>query len=200
MRWTLHWSPTSPYVRKVMVAAHELGLANRFDLVPATPETVVANVAADNPLGQVPTLVLPDGRVIYDSLVIVDFLDAEAGGALVPRAGPERWRVLTLHALAQGLIDAAIRRVGELRRVPGEISRGLLEMKRAEVGRALDRLERIPLDAAAVNVATIAIGVALGYLDLRFPGEPWRPGRPALTEFQHRFSARPSMAATIPRG
>jgi len=200
MRWTLHWSSTSPYVRKVMVAAHELGLADRFVLVPATPETVVANVAADNPLGQVPTLVLADGRVIYDSLVIVDFLDAEAGGALVPRAGPERWRVLTLHALAQGLIDAAIRRVGELRRVPAEISRGLLEMKRAEVDRVLDRLERMPLDPAEVNIATIAIGVALGYLDLRFPAEPWRPGHPALTEFYNRFSARPSMAATIPRG
>lgn len=200
MRWTLHWSPTSPYVRKVMVAAHELGLADRFDLVRATPETVVANVAADNPLGQVPTLVLPDGRVIYDSLVIVEFLDAEAGGALVPLAGPERWRVLTLHALAQGLIDAAIRRVGELRRVPAEISRGLLEMKRAEVDRVLDRLERMPLDPAQVNVATIAIGVALGYLDLRFPAEPWRPGHPALSDFHQRFSERPSMAATIPPG
>jgi len=198
MRLKLHWAPTSPYVRKVMVAAHELGLADRFDLVPTTPERVVADVGSVNPLGQIPTLVLPDGSAIFDSLVIVEYLDDLAGGTLVPRAGPERWPVLTLHALGHGVIDAANRRVNELRRPAAEISQRLLELKRAEIGRALDRLERTPLDAARVDVAAIAIAVALGYLDYRFPGEAWRHGRAALAEWYRRFSDRPSMRATIP--
>jgi glutathione S-transferase len=198
VRFKLHWAPTSPYVRKVMVAAHELGLGDRFDLVRTTPENVVADVAADNPLGQIPTLVLPDGTAIYDSLVIVEYLDDLAGGALVPPAGPLRWSALTLHALGHGVIDAANRRVNELRRPAAEISARLLAMKHAEIGRALDRLDRTPLDAARVDVATIAIAVALGYLDYRFPEEAWRPGRAALADWFRRFSNRPSMRATMP--
>lgn len=200
MRMKLHWAPTSPYVRKVTVAAHELGLADRFDLVRTTPENVVADVAADNPLGQIPTLVLADGTVLFDSFVIVEYLDNLAGGALVPPAGPERWRTLTLHALGHGVIDAANRRVNELRRPAGEISLRQLEMKWAEIGRALDRLERTPLDADRPDVASIAIACALGYLDFRFPDEAWRPGRPALAGWYRRFSGRPSMLATNPPG
>src|SRR5690242_20251590 len=122
MRFRLHWSPTSPYVRKVMVAAHELGLADRIDLVPTRVETVVADVAADNPLGRVPALVLPDGTTLFDSLVIAEFLHETGGGTLFPRPGPERWRTLTLHALAQGIIDAAIAIVAERRRPGAERS------------------------------------------------------------------------------
>jgi glutathione S-transferase len=187
-------------VRKVMVAAHELGLADRFDCVGTTPERVVADVGGANPLGQVPTLVLPDGATVYDSAVIVDYLDELAGGSLVPRAGPDRIRVLTLHALGQGLIDAAIRHVQEVRRAPAEVSRRFLDAKRAEIGRALDQLEKTPLDATRANIATIAIAVGLSYIDFRMPDEAWRSGRPALTEFYRRFAARPSMAATTPRG
>lgn len=200
MRWKLHASPTSPYVRKVMVAAHELGLADRFERFSTTPDRVVADVAGDNPLGQVPTLVLPDGTTIYDSTVIVDYLDELAGGSLVPRTGPGRIRVLTLHALAHGMIDAAIRHVQEIRRPPAEVSRRLLDMKRAEIGRALDRLDKAILDPTRADIATITIAVALGYVEFRMPDENWRPGRAALTEFYRRFAERPSMAATIPRG
>lgn len=199
-RWKLHWSPTSPYVRKVMVAAHELGLADHFERFSTTPEKVVADVGPDNPLGQVPTLVLPDGTAIYDSVVIVDYLDELTGGSLVPRSGPDRIRILTLHALGNGVIDAAIRHVQEIRRPPAEVSRRFLDMKRAEIGRGLDRLDKTPLDPNRVNIATIAIAVGLGYVDFRIADEDWRAGRPALTEFYRRFAARPSMAATIPHG
>lgn len=197
MGWKLHWSPTSPYVRKVMVAAHELGLADRFDLVATRPETVVADVSGDNPLGRIPALVLPDGAILFDSLVIAEFLDDTAGGALFPPRGAARWRTLTQHALAQGVIDAAIAIVAELRRPENERSPGFVAARHAEIARALDAAERAP-PADAVDIGTIAMAVGLGYLDFRHPGRPWRPGRPRLARWYEAFAARPSMGATKP--
>ena len=107
----LHWSPRSPFVRKVMVAAHELGLADRIDRV----RTVVrmtqpnADLLPDNPLSKIPTLVLADGTVLIDSVVICEYLDALAGGGkLFPPSGPERWTALARHALGNGLLDILI--------------------------------------------------------------------------------------------
>jgi len=197
MRWTLHWSPTSPYVRKVMAAAHELGLADRFDLVPTRPETVVADVAADNPLGRVPALMLPDGTTIFDSLVIAEFLNETAGGALFPPRGPERWRTLTLHALGQGVIDAAIAIVAEGRRPAAERSAAWTAARQAEIGRALDAAERAPPGAGA-DIGTLTLAVALGYLDFRQPERAWRPGRPGLARWYEAFAQRPAMQATKP--
>ncbi len=193
----LHWSPTSPYVRKVMVAAHELGLADRFDLVATRPETVVADVSGDNPLGRVPALVLPDGTTLFDSLVIAEFLNETAGGALFPAPGPARWRTLTLHALGQGVIDAAIALVGERRRPESERSPAFVAARHAEIDRALDAAERTPHSAAA-DIGTIALAVGLGYLDFRHPERAWRPGRPRLARWYETFAARPSMVATRP--
>jgi len=197
MRWKLHWSPTSPYVRKVMVAAHELGLAGRLDLVPTRVETVVADVAGDNPLGRIPALVLPDGTTLFDSLVIAEFFDDSGGGALFPRSGPARWRTLTLHALGHGAIDATIAIVGERRRPTAERSATFLAARQAEIGRALDALEREPL-AAAPDIATITVAVALGYLEFRLPEHRWREGRPRLAQWYGAFANRPSMEATRP--
>jgi glutathione S-transferase len=197
MRYRLHWSPTSPYVRKVMVAAHELGLADRFDLVPTRPDTVVADVAADNPLGRVPALVLPDGTTLFDSVVIVEFLDHAAGGRLFPPAGPHRWQSLTLHALGQGVIDAAIAIVAEGRRAAAERSPSFLDARREEIGRGLDALEKAPPSDAA-DIGTIAVGVGLGYIDFRLPDLPWRRSRPGLARWFEAFEARPSMQATRP--
>jgi glutathione S-transferase len=197
MRWKLHWSPTSPYVRKVMVAAHELGLAERFDLVATWPETVVADVAADNPLGRVPALVLPDGTTLFDSLVIAEFLNETAGGALFPRPGAARWQALTLHALGHGVIDAMIAIVGEGRRPQAERSPAFVAARHAEIGRALDAVERTP-PAHLADIGTIALAAGLGYLDFRQPERAWRPGRPRLSAWYEGFAARPSMRATRP--
>jgi len=197
MRWKLHWSPTSPYVRKVMVVAHELGLADRFDLVPTRPETVVADVSADNPLGRVPALVLPDGTTMFDSLVIAEFLDETGGGSFFPRAGPERWRVLTLHALGHGVIDAAIAIVGERRRAEAERSPAFVAARYAEIARALDAAELRP-PAQAADIGAIALAVSLGYLDFRLPERPWRDGRPRLAAWYEAFAKRTSMQATRP--
>jgi glutathione S-transferase len=197
MRWKLHWSATSPYVRKVMVAAHELGLADRFELVPTRPETVVADVAGDNPLGRIPALVLPDGTTLFDSLVIAEYLDETAGGALFPRAGRDRWRVLTRHALGQGIIDAAIAIVAERRRPPGDRSPGWVAAREAEIGRAFDALERQRLSTAP-DIGAITVAVGLGYVDFRLPMNGWRQRRPQLAQWFAAFGGRPSMTATQP--
>lgn len=198
MRLKLYWSPVSPYVRKAMIAAHELGVADRLETIATTPESIVADVAADNPLCQIPTLVLADGSQIYDSLAIIDYLNAEAGGTLIPARGAERWSALTRHALGQGLIDAANRRRTEERRPAGEQSPDALAKLRATVERALDALERSP-PPDAPDIGGIAAAAGLGYLDLRFPAEPWRPGRPRLAAWFEVFGRRPSMVATAPR-
>jgi glutathione S-transferase len=197
MRWTLHWAPTSPYVRKVMVAAHELGLADRLDLVLARRETIVADVGAVNPLARIPALVLPDGTVLFDSLVIAEFLNDQAGGALFPRTGAARWRTLTLHALGHGVIDAGIAIVSELRRPETERSPAFIDARYAEFGRALDEAER-QLPPADADIGTIALAAGLGYLDFRLPEHDWRGGRPRLTRWFDEFSRRPSMVATRP--
>jgi len=197
MRFRLHWSPTSPYVRKVMVAAHDLGLADRIDLVPTRVETVVADVAADNPLGRVPALVLPDGTTLFDSLVIAEFLNETGGGSLFPRPGPERWRTLTLHALAQGTIDAAIAIVAERRRPGAERSPAFVAARQAEIGRALDALER-NIPASTPDIGTITVAAGLGYVDFRLPDDAWRSSRPRLAAWFAAFAQRPSMAATKP--
>ena len=197
MRFRLHWSPTSPYVRKVMVAAHELGLADRIDLVPTRVETVVADVAADNPLGRVPALVLPDGTTLFDSMVIAEFLNETGSGSLFPRPGPERWRTLTLHALGQGIIDAAIAIVAERRRPEVERSPAFVAARQAEIGRALDALER-QIPASTADIGTITAAVGLGYVDFRLPDYAWRSSRPRLAAWFAAFAQRPSMAATKP--
>lgn len=195
----LYHHPDSPYVRKAMVAAHECGLAGRLELVPTTPETVVADVRGDNPLAQIPTLILDDGTRLFDSFVIAEYFDSIAPAGLFPPPGPARWAALTRHALGHGIIDAAIARRHEARRPEYERSPAFDAKRRAEIARALDALEGEagPL-ADAPDIGAIAIAVALGYLDLRFAAEPWREGRPALAAWYERFAARPAMRATAP--
>ena len=106
----LHWSPRSPFVRKVMVAAHELGLVDRIETVRTVVRMGKPNEALlpDNPLSKIPTLVLDDGQVLFDSLTIIEYLDSFAGGRLVPGSGPARWQALTRHALGNGFLDLLI--------------------------------------------------------------------------------------------
>ncbi len=195
----LHWSPTSPYVRKVMIAAHEVGAVDGLELVETFPQSVIEDVSPDNPLGMIPALVTDDGEPIYDSSVIVAWLDDRFGGTLIPAPGPDAWAVHRRHALAHGLIDTANARFHEHRRPP-ELQWPEQDAKLARrIGLAVDGLER---EAAALDgpftIAQIAAGVALGYLDLRFPDEDWRANRPALAAWHAAVSERPSFAATAP--
>ncbi|MBK3399039.1 MULTISPECIES: glutathione S-transferase [Methylobacterium] len=198
----LFYAKASPFVRKVLVAAHELGLADRIELLPAAAHPINrdATIRAENPLGQVPTLILDDGTALADSRVICEYLDHLGQGGLFPAAGPARWAALTAQSTGDGLLDAALLCVYETRvRQEGERSAGWVTGQREKIGDALARI-----DAAAgefgerVDIATITYGCALGYLDLRLPDLGWRERAPAAAAWYARFGERPSMQATRP--
>lgn len=196
----LHWSPRSPYVRKVMITAHELGIADRIETVRTVVrmDTPNATLLPDNPLSKIPTLVLPDGSALFDSLTICEYLDDLAGGSLFPRAGAARWRVLTLHSLGQGLIDLLIYWRNERDKPAERQTQALLDSYAIKAEATLDRLESLSaeLRERPFAICHIAIGVALSYLDFRFAHLLWRDGRPALAAWHAEFEARPSLRAT----
>ena len=188
----LHWSPRSPFVRKVMIAAHELGVADRI----ATIRTVVGMeqinqaLLAENPLNKIPTLVLDDGRVICDSVVICQYLDEMAGGTLF--AG-EKFEVLTRHALLNGWLDLLILfRHERTREAPAATVLAAFDAKSQSMLRAV----AVP-PAGRADIGDITLGVALSYLDFRFSDLDWRAARPDLAAWHVTFSERPSMVATM---
>ena len=199
----LFYSQTSPYVRKVMVLAHETGLVDRLELVPVTVAPVTLNpaVAAENPLVKVPTLVRNDGVSLFDSSVIVEYLDGlHDGPKLIPAAGETRWTALQRQSAADGLLDAALLARYETvlrpeeKRWPDWIDGQMRKIRGA--------LAAFEADAAtlgqSLTIGEIAIACALAYLDFRFPDENWRESRPRLADFYARFAERPSMKATLP--
>jgi len=196
----LHWSPKSPFVRKVMVVAHETGVIDRLELVRTVVVMTKVNPAimGDNPLGKIPTLVLDDGRPIFDSLTICEYLADLGGDETVFPTGDARWDALTRHALGQGLTDALILWRNELNREPARRLETLLEAFEVKVNAALDLLERdaARFSALPFDIGHAAIGCALAYMDFRFADFGWRNGRPGLTAWQATFDARPSALAT----
>ncbi len=199
---TLYFSHTSPYVRKVMVLAHEAGLVEQMEIVigSGTPlESGGAPIEA-NPLGKVPTLARADGSAIYDSRVICQYLDARASAGLYPD-GQRRWDALTLEATADGILDAALLMVYETRLRPEDIRFApFVEGQWEKIDRALDVIEArwMAYLAGPLCIGQIALGCALGYLDLRHAPRDWRATRPALAQWDARFAARESMRATQP--
>jgi glutathione S-transferase len=197
----LYFSPNSPFVRKVMVTAHELGVAGRIEPRETNVWEEDAALTGANPLGQIPTLICDDGEPLYDSDVICEYLDAAHGdGRLVPRDGPERWRMLRLKALGNGLLGAAVIRALEIRRRPETLRwPELIERQRTVMCRVSDELEeRCAGFRPDPDLGQIAVVCALGYVDLRMPEDAWRAGRPALARWFERFAARPSFAETAP--
>ena len=199
----LHWSPRSPFVRKVMIFAHETGLADRFERVRSLVAMARPNAALmqDNPLSKLPTLVLDDGRALFDSYVICEYLDGQhAGAPLVPKAGPERWEVLRWHALGNGLLDMLVLWRNERDREPQQQLKELLDAFAVKHAATLARLEQeaAALDAAPFRLGHIAIVCALGYLDFRFAGMDWRSGHPSLAAWFLKQNQRPSVRMTVP--
>jgi glutathione S-transferase len=198
----LHYSPTSPYVRKIMVLAHETGLIARIETVRsvATPHAPNMTLGHDNPLIKVPTLVLDDGETFYDSPVIAEYLDSIHGGRrFFPAAGPERWRALKLQATADGMLDAGLLCRYELLRPEAHRWTEWVEGQMTKIRLGLAQLGRdVTHFSAEPGIGEISAGVTLGYLDFRFPEEAWRDQYTRLAEWYAGFAERPSMQATRP--
>lgn len=199
---TLYHSPTSPYVRKVMVHVHESGLLDQVTCVAAsgTPLDSGTVPLAANPLGKVPILARPEGGALYDSRVICRYLDSLAAKRLYPE-GARLWDCLTLESTADGILDAALAMVYEnrLRAAPyrsAEIANG----QWAKIARSVTLLEArwMAYLAGPVCMGQIALGCALGYLDFRLADRDWRQLAPSLNQWHDSFANRPSMVATRP--
>ncbi len=199
----LRYSPTSPYVRKVVITALETGLDSRIERVRTNAWDPATDLTGDNPLGKVPALILDDGSCFYDSPVICELLDSLQDGAkLFHAAGPARFTALRRQALGDGILDAALQVVIETLRRPEPYRwNGWIDRQKAAIARALDQLEREAADLAenSLTIGEIAIIAALGYLDFRLAADRWREGRPALAAWFAVLEKRPSVAATLPK-
>ena len=194
----LWYAPTSPFARKVRVVAHELGVEGRLRLIETNPWTD-ERLRALNPLAKVPTLVLDDGAVVWESGLIAERLASMASAQdLFPAAGEPRWRALSLQALADGASATAGRLFADENRPPDQRSEAMLARFAATLEAALDRLEEEPF-AAQPTIGEVAAAVCLGYLDFRWPGRDWRVGRPRLARWSEMFASRPSMIQTAHR-
>jgi glutathione S-transferase len=195
------WSSRSPFARKAMIAAHELGIADRIDLVPVivSGKIPVPHVEAHNPIGQIPTLIEADGTTVFDSTAIIDYLDAKFGNrSLLPVDYPRRLDVLRRTAMAQGIKEKSLRWILETPRPEVHRDAELIVAIQRTLQNVLNSLEPdatrwmdMPVDAGHIGLAA-----ALGYLDFRFAKVAWRTGRPALESWHQSFATRPSYSAT----
>lgn len=203
----LYHTSTSPFVRKVLVAAHELGLDGRIETAFLRPTPVAPNpeLSRANPLSKIPALILNDGSGLYDSRVICEYLETlrEPGvPALVAPSGPERFRTLRLQALCDGILEAAILVFYERAMRPPALH--WEEWLSGQTQKALQGLDALELECEhfgeTPDLAQIAAGVTLGWLEFRSAVGDIRAGRPRLTSWYERFSQRSSMLATLPVG
>jgi glutathione S-transferase len=196
----LRYSATSPYARKCLVVAIELGLGGRIEKVPTSTTDPASGLAADNPLGKIPVLLTEEVGAVYDSPVICEYLDSlHHGPKLHPTGGIARWHVLRRQALADGMTDAAILRRLEQMRADGQRSDAFAMLQAGKMATALDALEaEAGRFGDELAIDQIAIGCALGYLDFRFAADRWRDRRPKLAAWYDRFAGRPAMRATVP--
>jgi glutathione S-transferase len=195
----LRSTPASPFGRKVSIAASILGLADGITVEPADPTNAADTVRRQNPLGKIPTLVLEDGSTLFDSRVILDYLDHRAGGGrIIPREPAARFAALRLQALCDGILDASILQVYEARwRAAEKHEPKWVDYQAGKCQRGLAALEADPPEIDATpHVGQIALACVLGYRDLRFQGT-WRAGHPKLVAWHDRFAAQvPAFAAT----
>ena len=198
----LYSSGTSPYARKVMVVLHETGQLGDVEIADTvlSPMSRPDALASSNPLSKIPALERADGPAIYDSRVICAYLDARAGGKLYPE-GNRRWESMTLEATGDGIMDAAILMVYESRVRPADKQfDGWVEAQWTKVEAAVAALNTRWMShlSGPLDIGQIAVGCALGYLDLRHGARNWRKGNDALAKWFEAFDARPSMVATRP--
>lgn len=196
-------SETSPYVRKVRVVLAEKKIEYRFEREDVwSPQSAIA---ASNPLGKVPVLITEDGAAIFDSRVIVEYLDTVTPiQRLIPPSGRARVEVRCWEALADGLLDAAIAIRLERMHHPAEhVSNAWIERQSGKIESALRAMADGLGDKAwcaegRYSLADVAVGCALGYLDLRFADLGWRERFPMLARLAEKVHARPAFVETAP--
>ncbi len=195
-------SLTSPYVRKVRVVLAEKKLDYQLTIEDVwSPQT---QIQLSNPLGKVPCLVMEDGGALFDSRVIVEYLDTLSPyNRLIPQAGRERAAVRCWEALADGLLDAAVTVLKEKQRPQAQISPEWVERQMNKIDRALAAMSDGLADQAfcrgtAITLADLAAGCALAYLDFRYPALDWRSRHANLAALHEKMMARPSFAETAP--
>ena len=199
----LYGSPASPFVRKVRVFLKEKNIQCQviFEDVWA-PDSIVPS---KNPLGKVPVLELDDGDILFDSPLIMAWLDNHHGTPMVPTDHDRYWRTMRWHTLANGILDACVARTVEtMRRPPEKQWMFAIEREQARIQRALDLAEKTPKDGAflvgaKLTIADIALGVALQYIDFRYPHD-WRASHPQLARWHAPIARRPSFTETLPPG
>jgi len=199
----LIFSPSSPFVRKVRIAAIELGLIDKIEFVPTTVAPGQANddYSRITPLKKIPALILDNGDIILDSYVIAEYLDELAGGGkLIPASGPTRWKVKSDHSLLQGMLDSmllcryekAVRPQGLQWQAWSDDHWNRAWQGMARYDKQADVLSR-PLD-----IVQIALVCVLGYADFRFADCGWRKAYPNLDAFHEKMVARPSVKISLP--
>lgn len=197
----LRSSVTSPFVRKVVVAAIETGQEAEIELVPTVTADPNSGLNQHNPLAKVPALIFSDGSSLYDSRVICEFLDSRSQGAkLFPATGQPRWTALRRQALADGMADAAVLRVMETRRSdPTQRSPEWDAKQKLKMEQGLDQLEKEAAGfGVGFDIGLMTIAIVLDYFDFRFKIEDWRGKRPHLAKWYEAVSARPSLKKTVP--
>ncbi len=193
----LRTSGASPFARKTLIVASLLGLEDRIEVRTADTNDPDDSLRRENPLGKIPALILESGETIFDSAVIVEYLDWLAGGGQAIPAEPKaRFKSLTRQALADGIAEAAVlQRYEIVWREPSQRSAKWLAYQADKIARALRAFEAAPPEELS-DVGTVALACALGYLDLRFEGR-WRTEHPKLVAWLDVFAeATPSFEAT----
>ena len=197
----IYFSPASPYVRKCLVVAHELGIADQIEKLPSNAHPVNRDrvIIADNPLGQVPTFFTDEGAVIYDSRVICEYLNAKANGELFPADGALRWDVLTQQALADGMLGAClIARYEDVARPEPLLWADWRAAQLDKVTTGLAWMEAHLASLQTIQIGSISLACLLGYLDFRFPDYAWRANGPQTAQWFAQMSERASFKATFP--
>jgi len=191
----LRYSTTSPFVRKVHVLALETGQIDRIELVKTV--TTDPDLGRNNPLQKVPAMELDDGSSLYDSRVICEYLDSQAGGKFFPAPGPARWTALRRQALADGMMDAAVLRMMESKKPENLRSADWDQRQKLKVTQGVAALEVDHL-GPQLDIGTLSVAIVLDYLDFRFKAEDWRPAHPKLAAWHKNFSERASLKKTLP--
>ena len=197
----LHHSPASPFARKVVACAIARGIEGRIELLATNPHGTPEELTRENPLSKIPSLLTDDGRPVYDSPVICEYLDTlgDAAPLFPPTGSAARLDAQIMHALADGIMDAAVARRLSMPHPQDEARLAFDARQKAAVARALAVLEAAPPEGLA-DIGAIAVGCALGYLDFRFAQEPWRAAHPRLAAWFAAVSVLPPLAKTTPPG